>query len=179
MKTLVLIASLAVVSSAFSADPKTVGDVVGRDLNAGRILGWIGHVGAYTGSSVLEVLNSPTPVQKNTLSSFKTATNYWGSRYVKSSVMSYNFQLVIDKGWDQRNYNPTYTKTIFYTAGSKSTTSVYNSTTKKYETKTVITPAKFRCDTFIIYSFQAGIGYNLSGSTISPWAVYKNCPNSR
>ena len=178
MKQLLLVSIFAIATAAQCADPKTIGDVVGRDLNITG-LGWAGHVGIYTGSSVLEVLNATSPVQKNSLSTFKSASSFWGARYVTSSVMSYNFQLVIDKGWDQRNYNPTYTTTATYSVGSKSTTSIYNSTKKKWETRTVINPAKFRCDTFVYYSFNAGIGYKLAGATILPRTVYNNCPKVR
>jgi len=169
---------LAIPAVALAADPKYAGDVVGRDLSL-AVVGALGHVGIYTGSSVLEVMNSTSPVQKNSLSTFKKASKFWGAKYVSSSNKSYNFQSVIDKGWDQRNYTPSYTTSASYTVGSKSTQWVYNSARKKWELKTVIVPAKFRCDTFVYYSFDAGIGVKLAGSYITPKIVYDNCKNSR
>ncbi len=83
MKTWLIALLVALSSSAFpvhAANPSAAGDVVGRDLNY-AVIGWLGHVGMWTGSSVLEVLNEPTVIHTNTLTNFKNRTRYWGARY--------------------------------------------------------------------------------------------------
>ncbi|WP_232003208.1 hypothetical protein [Pseudoalteromonas piscicida] len=72
---------LAISSTAFAGNPTSVDDVVARDLSISG-LGWAGHVGIWDGSKVLEVLNDGTVIRKNTLSSFKSASSYWGQSTV-------------------------------------------------------------------------------------------------
>lgn len=169
-------------SSSFAGDPKAVGDVCGRDLNV-DIFGWdggiirkAGHVGVYDGSNVLEVLDASPVVQKNTLTSFKNTTSFWGARYIPGK---YSFANVIDTGWNQRNYSPTYTLTAQYTVGKWITKQVWDAKMQKWLTVLELRRGKFRCDTFVYYAFDAGIGYKLAGKTILPRTVYNNCPNAR
>ena len=75
-------------TQAHSALPIYPGEIVGRDLNIFGA-GWAGHVGITTAPfldqdayQVIEVLKDADPIiQINLISTFKTITPYWGSRY--------------------------------------------------------------------------------------------------
>lgn len=163
------------VSTVSAGDPKAVGDVMGRDLD---VLGFenLGHLGIFGGRQVLECLNEKKPLQKNSVASFKNQTRYWGARYIPES---HNYRKVIAKGWAQRNFEPSFTLSPVFTVGRHINKRVWNSTTKKWESRTVLVPARFRCDTFVYYSFKAGIGYKLAGDAITPEIVFLNCKKAR
>jgi len=172
------VASLATVTAlAAGGNPQAVGDVMGRDM-AVTGLGWLGHVGIYDGSKALEVLNEATVIQKNTVANFKGKAKYWGARYGKGS----NLYKVTDTGWNQRNYSPSYTTTAQYQEGGLPyqvcvQRNWYGGCTKSETRKTT---AKFRCDTFSMFSYLKGAGVNLTSSGAStPSIIYKNMPKER
>jgi len=172
-----LLVGIAVSSGAIvtAGDPTAAGDVIGRDLN---ILGYetLGHLGIFTGSRVLECLNEKNPIQQNSLASFKAVTTYWGARYITGR---HDFNKVIATGWAQRNFKPSFTLSPVYTVGHHVNKRVWNPEVRRWETRTVLVPAKFRCDTFVYHSFKAGIGYELAAGQITPRIVYRNCAKSR
>lgn len=124
---------------------------------------------------MLEVLNQGSVIFKNSLDSFKKASSYWGVRYYGTGRPEYwsnYYPQVVNAGWDQHNYQPSYSFTAFYTEGKTIVTNVWNSTTKKWETKTTLRKAKFRCDTFVVYSFKKGIHVDVRPALIIPTSVW-------
>lgn len=174
---LVIVAILSIMSSgvAIAGDPKDAGDVVARDLNFVG-LGWLGHVGIWTGDKVLEVLDKTPVIQKNTLSSFKSASKYWGAKYGKAGTNGYK---IVNAGWNQSNYSPSYTKTTTWREGKYISQSVWDSKLKKYVTKQVMQTAQFRCDTFVDYSYWKGTGSFLANVAITPSIIYNALPKTR
>lgn len=172
-----ILAGISVMTATVVAagDPKNPGDVMGRDLN---YTGFerLGHLGIFGGSRVLECLNEKTPIQKNTVESFKSLTSYWGARYIPGK---HDFLRVVATGWAQRHYEPAFTMSPVYTVGRYANKRVWNSGTKTWERKTVLVPARFRCDTFVYYSFKAGIGYKLADGEILPRIIFNNCAKAR
>jgi hypothetical protein len=163
--------------AAFGAegDPRRAGDVLGRDLDYPG-LGSFGHLGIYGGSRVLECLNEPKPIQKNSLHSFKTLTKYWGARYIPGK---HDFRKVVAKGWAQRNFDPSFTLSWDYQKGRYLNKKVWNPETREWETRTEMVPAKFRCDTFVRFAFKEGIGIDLGAKKTLPSIVFGNCPEAR
>jgi hypothetical protein len=159
----------------FSAStPSASGDIVGRELNYCCGLGSLGHVGMWTGTKVLEVMNEKTVIQTNSLSNFKGRTSYWGARYGKGSKP----YRAINWGLGQRSFSPQYTKTAQYQIGEWTNKRVWDSRTRKWVTKRVMTPAKFRCDTFVHASYLHGDGTKLV-TFITPKWVYNAMPKQR
>ncbi len=63
--------------------PKTMGDIVGRDLDT-AVAGALGHIGIWDGTQVIEVLNEPGNVVKiNTWENFRGRTKPWDTAYPK------------------------------------------------------------------------------------------------
>ena len=172
-----VIAGIAAItlSSASAGDPKKAGDVMGRDLDYFGIES-LGHLGMYGGRNVLECLNEENPIQKNSLKSFKQLTRYWGARYIPGK---HDFRKVIATGWAQRNFDPSFTLSPVYQRGRHINKRVWNAATKEWENRTTLVPGKFRCDTFVYYSFKAGIGHKLADGEITPSIVFGNCPGER
>jgi hypothetical protein len=161
-------------------DPSSSADVIGRDLNL-KGFGWIGHVGLWTGASVLEVLDKPEAIQLNTLKSFKDATKYWGAKYF-SDLKPADAAKIIQTGLGQKAIGASYTSTTALTSPGRIdtvTSTKYDPKTKKYipvvEQKVI--KGKFRCDTFVVYC------YSSAGRLSSPWStpgiVYSNLPKTR
>lgn len=174
LKAFFILFCVTISYSVFAGDPKAVGDVVGRELSSTG-LGSFGHVGMHAGSNViLEVLNKPTVIQQNSLTSFKNSSAYWGARYGKGS----NFSTMISSGWAQRNYNPQYTITAQWQEGKVTQQCVKWSGGKCIQYSNVIIPAKFRCDTFLNYSYMKGTGSYLI-SLMTPSNFYKTMPYNR
>ncbi|MEN8219985.1 MAG: hypothetical protein ABFS56_27280 [Pseudomonadota bacterium] len=170
---ILLFLTLIITTPAFAGDPKAVGDIVGRDLND-RWLRSFGHVGIWSGSRVLEVLDESRVIQMNSLSKFKQATSYWGAKYGIGS----NHYKVIQAGWKQRYYNPEYARTPLWREGGYKRQCVrwYGGRCIRYEWKRV--NAKFRCDTFVNYAYKKGIGKTLV-YYYTPRHVYNSMPQTR
>lgn len=161
--------------TGIAGNPAAVGDIVGRNLQAWDLVSWLGHVGMWNGSAVVEVLNKSPVIQQNSLSTFKAQAPYWGARYGKGS----NFYTMVSKGWDQRNYRPSYTAAAQWREGKwerKCTKYTWYGTCASYGN--VMTTAMFRCDSFVNYMYLKGTGSNLVwGGT--PGIVYNAMPKSR
>jgi len=163
------------ITAASAGDPQKTGDVMGRDLNYIGLAS-LGHLGMFGGRNVLECLDEDNPIQKNSVKSFKELTKYWGARYIPGK---HDFRKVIATGWAQRNFEPSFTISPVYQRGRHVNKRVWNAATQTWESRTVLVPAKFRCDTFVYYSFKAGIGYKLADGEIMPAIVFGNCPKER
>ena len=170
-------ASLVFSSSSFAGDPKASPDIVGRNLSIWG-LGAMGHVGMWSGSSVVEVLNKPVVVQANTLQSFKDSDKYWGAKYGIGAAKGSN---IIAAGWGQRLYNPSYTTTTLWREGGVTQNTCaqyrYGRCIKLVSSKST---ALFRCDTFVDFSFKKGSNaYLVNGGVILPRIVYNSMPSTR
>jgi len=129
-------------------------DIMGRDLQVQGIW-WAGHVGIATAlyvtmpaTDVMEAMNAQPVIQVNKLLSFKTRSNYWGSRFGVVPRGSQDALQILRMGYIQKDLCPQYTYTPFYTPGLIGQ--------RGYARRC----SKFRCDTFInfIYGFN---GYKL------------------
>jgi len=167
--------SIISINTFAASNPKSTGDLVARDLQIWGV-GWAGHVGIWTGNEVLEVLNDRKVIHKNSLSSFKRSSPYWGARYGKGASQAYK---VISWGYKQRYYNPKYTTTAKYRVGGWVKKWVWDSRKKGWVKRSVMQNAKYRCDTFVYSSFKNGNGTQLAGWTITPRTVFYNMPYSR
>ncbi|MCP5543629.1 MAG: hypothetical protein H7A49_06940 [Akkermansiaceae bacterium] len=161
----------ASVSAACAGDgePKRTGDLVGRDLDLPGY-GSYGHVGLWTGNRVLECLGEVPPIQKRSLASFQEVTVFWGSKYLP---MRRNFRKVIHAGWAQRNFRPKFTLSPTYRVGKFVRKKVWNKETGRWERRTVMTRARFRCDTLVSYAYKAGIGYKVRKSGTFPGTMFE------
>lgn len=138
------------------SNPSKVADIVGRDLDA-PVISSAGHVGIWTGSEVLEVMNSSAVIEENSLLSFKAATSYWGAKTAHNGRFAWEGQRnhVIHFGRQQQKFNPEYTFSASYREGQWGFSRVYNETTKKWENKQYVkVTAKFRCDSFVRFAFR-------------------------
>lgn len=174
LKAISVATLLLVGAYAHAGNPSAVGDVVGRALNVSG-LGWIGHVGMYDGNKVLEALNEPTVIQKNTVSNFKGRSSYWGAKYGTWTGL----YKAIDKGANQANFSPTYTTTAIWKEGGYAQTCVKrNWYGGCIQYQMTLVKGQFRCDTFVLYSYYYGAGVYLSTIAL-PSVVYNAMPKTR
>ena len=168
--------------------PRADGDVVGRDL-AMPGLGWVGHVGMNQGylysstGRILEVLNENVVIVKKTVDDFRSRSKFWGARYYAKcgesqpyKYCNHNWSAVITAGWEQRNWSPLYTYSATYTIGKMVKKNVWDPGLKKWIDKWVRQRAKYRCDSFVIYSYKQGINLNVSRSPQLPKNIWKGLP---
>ena len=168
MRTILTIATISISNICLAGDPKAIGDVVGRDIDQP----YAGHVGMWTGGSVLEVLANPGTIYENSLTSFKNQPSvsnpkimkaYWGAR-ATSNLTATQKQNVINAGRAQKAYNPQYTTAFSYTEGKYASYCVqYNQYGQCARYQTYMISAVFRCDTFVQYSYKKGANYSVSG----------------
>lgn len=131
-------------------------DIVARDLNVTGA-GWLGHTGlisTYGVESTPQVLEVLYDEDKNISGifidplygedSFSVATNYWGERYGLTDHTRLSLDVatkIIETGTNQAQYQFTYTALWDYYAGG---------TTEHPD------ECKFRCDSFVYYSYDVG-----------------------
>lgn len=144
--------SLAI--TTFVGNPTTAGDIVGRDLAVPKPANYAGHIGIWSGSQVVEVLDKPQVIQFNSLATFKKQSPYWGARGNK--VFS-NGKNITTLAQQQSGYSPTYTVVPMLTTigGTKEECADRTWYGKCKSYKTVRINAKFRCDTFVDYMYTA------------------------
>ncbi len=161
-----------------SKRPQAVGDIVGRDLNVTG-LGAFGHVGMWTGSKVMEVLNESSVVQQNSLRSFHNKTKWWGARYNTSIFI--DRQKMIDEGWAQRLYNPDYTLRTSFIVGKQEEVCTSWASSFCREKKVVVKPGLWRCDTFVNWSYYQGarVWADSGLNTITPRSLFSKLRFSR
>lgn len=160
-------------TNALASSPRNVGDLVARNLLIPG-LGWAGHVGMWDGNKVLEVLNKSTVIQKNTLSKFKSESGYWHARYGKGTYRQRSGAAYY--GWRQRYYSPKYTTTANITEGGYVTRWKWSRSRGWYRAR-VRQNGKFRCDTFVTYSYLKK-GLRLAW-VMTPRNVFYSMPRKR
>jgi len=181
-----LIAVSALTTSSFAVgNPRATGDIVGYNLNIAG-LGWIGHVGIWDNyrKRVLEVFDNPRTRSDNyrvihtdrTLSQFMRASNrYWGARYGRG----WSRYRVINAGRAQRYFNPSYTISPYIREGRYKR--VWRCSWRGCHRVTIKINAKFRCDSFVNYSYKKGIGVRLLPwyKAMLPINIFYSMPYSR
>jgi hypothetical protein len=159
--------------------PSNVGDVPARDLNVPG-LGWIGHVGVWTGSKIAEVVSGQTnAVRYVTWDSFRTTSNVWAT--ARPNVPSYLVYYCFSTSCAY--YNGTN-----YTTGIQSRMALASRANQAYLIGADYTtradyyvPAKpsypyepavrgvYRCDSFVVDVFWSIIGSNMNHPVPSAW----------
>jgi len=146
-----------------------LGDIVGRDLSLPGF-GFLGHVGIANQSftdHIIEVLKKPKEaIYVHSLGDFKKFenTDYWGEKYnlAPESTMPIDKVTKVSKtAFGQIIYPFKYTLGWNYHPGSSYINYSYNQQTKEWEKVNAVRGAKFRCDSFIYYSYSAGAGLNI------------------
>lgn len=184
----ILLALTCNLSMAYSG-PSGMADVVGRSMHssAGGWAARFGHVALYNSSRkrILEVTDkSPYIREKETLS--MTNFHYWGARYGRGSISQH--YKVLNSGYNQRYYNPTYTLSPYYREGKwvlswKFIPSKYGNPRMggKLVRAWVKKNAKFRCDSFVNYCYGKGTGKDLIKWTwtTTPKRVFNTLPHRR
>ncbi|NMM42479.1 hypothetical protein [Pseudoalteromonas arctica] len=159
-------------NSVSAASPENVADILGRDLNV-PVIGSLGHVGLWTGSEVLEVLDTEAVIEVNSLSSFVNETEYWGYKVRNPKIHINNRENIIKFGLQQKEFLPSYSLSFMYVAGRWEFKRVYNPVTKDWERKRVIAQkGEFRCDTFIEFAWKRANEKRPYGDT--PYVMYSN-----
>ena len=139
-------------------------DIVGRDLSLTGF-GFLGHVGLANQSftdHIIEVLKEPKEaIYVHSLEQFKHFTNtaYWGEKYnLKSEkVMDIDKATKIAKtATSQYKYPFQYTLGWSYHPGGSVENYVYNQEVKQWQMINAMRKAKFRCDSFVYYSYLVG-----------------------
>jgi hypothetical protein len=145
--------------------------ILGRDLGIPG-LSWAGHVGltlaqnlSDTAEHVIEVLNDIEVIQVNSISHFKQATRYWGSRYGIADQTS-SADRITQEALRQQALCPIYTDSATYHIGEG---------TPNNPTRCAV----FRCDTFINYLFHyAGHTLPTYRGTTLPRLVFNAFPKA-
>lgn len=180
------IISIFVSPPSFSGDPKYAGDVVLRDL-WWPVIQKFGHIGMYTGSQVIEVVDFNPAIQVNTLDSFKKTTPmaYYGAKYGKG----FNFGGMIAEGLRQRSFGSSYS---FFRSNTKPGNggyvyTCYSWTVSRYgqyprcnysKYVYVTIPGVWRCDTFIAHIYQTATGQSI-GEYSWPKNIFDSYPRFR
>lgn len=154
-------------------------DIVGRDLdtktNSGTdpdIIGIknLGHIGLVYPNmptpAVLEVLDEENVVQVNDIDSFKNKTRFWGGRYgtpQKNNLESTEGIMIVTTASEQMTCAPEYTLTWSFSPCNSGK------------------PAKFRCDSFVYYSYLKGASIDLGYTTLLtyPSTIFNSMFNCR
>ncbi len=145
-------------------------DVMGRDLNLSGF-GDLGHVSlaqpGFTSGMVLEVLKTPTEgIFSNSMDSFKNFPNspYWGDKSGLPDLPILTLDQatkIISAGIAQGSFPFEYTLTWDWHPGSFSSQYVLNQQTRAFEAVTTGQSAKFRCDSFVYYTYLAGANLHI------------------
>ncbi len=166
-------------------NPSQNGDVVGRqngidgytifNIPAGRIAGWIGHVGIYS-KDMNKVIEATDPskepdatyaVHALTLEKFKSFARYWGAKHWNNT--SANIPSV---AFNQSKYRPTYTYSIFWKEGYR----------YKRWWKYRYVPGRWRCDTIVNWAYDKAANItilDIPTEGIVPYRLYDKLPRSR
>jgi hypothetical protein len=160
--------------------PKNAGDIVGRDLNYGQ-LGWLGHIGIWDGSHVIEVLNDngSNKVFKNTWDNFKSRSSVWDTvtpRYPAHTIrtcwayecdVNSNYsggikvspaQAVVYRASQVQMIGSDYTVTVAFTTAEPAMIDYKQPGWKRKSLR-----GTYRCDTFVYDAFRASTDLDNSG----------------
>jgi hypothetical protein len=178
-KCLVLVATNAFSAvAALAAPPSGASDVVGRDLYITG-LGFLGHLGIYTSTQqIVQAMDAPVPIHLISWNEFATKGGYWGARYMSFSGLFGP----ATRALEQRAFKPQYTTSSSWQAGKYDVVCVsyFSAELGRCATwQNVIVPARFRCDTLVIYAYLAATGVNLTPLVIAPRTVFYALPGER
>jgi len=188
MKKIINIALLLAMSftlaTAGNKSPKDMADVIARAINTDGGAKWytvFGHVALYNSSKkkILEVTNVYPAIHENSVSSMTNTGHYWGTRY-GIGTLSQRYR-VLAAGYRQIPYSPIYTYSPYYTEG-KWVKKWKWSWRKGWYKKWIRQRARFRCDSFIYYTYLKGTGTKIikhSRWATTPNRVYKAMPHQR
>jgi len=175
---LIFITSLILAYSAYANQ----GDVHGRDLNV-KNLGWIGHIGIEdAGGKVIEMLGETTEKSdwgydsnlfKNSKSSFKEASPYWGAKYW--SLLNSN-----NHYWRVKDYMIPNAEFIRQVGADYTLTTSWNHpySYKDFRGNYRIALGKYRCDTFVKSIYATG-GVSFGNIVQLPKKIYDMLPDKR
>jgi len=145
--------------------PSQMGDVVGRSMSssAGKWLARFGHVGIYDSRirKVVEVSNTSPVIGYAEVKTFTHKRSYWGARSgIGSTKQHYK---TLSKGRNQENYSPRYTFSPYFKEGKwvHGWVPVSADQGTVWIKKWVKSRAKFRCDSFVQYCYEKGVGTRL------------------
>ena len=168
--------------------PKDVGDLIARDLDIPVFGGALGHIGMWDGTKVLHVAPGPKVVHKSTFRAFQApGRKYWCARYGKGSRIQR--LKAIAAGWEQRKYKPEYVVSGYFREGKYVTKWSIKSIKWRrsgflrwpvieWKKSTKLQTARFRCDTFVDYSFRKA-GIRLTSGISTPKIVFNSMPLKR
>jgi hypothetical protein len=164
--------------------PSQMGDVVGRSMSssAGKWLARFGHVGIYdsgSGGYILEVSNESPAIGNAEVKTFTHKRSYWGARYgIGREGQHYK---ALDAGHNQKNYESKYTFSPYFQEGKWTQRWVPMSNPRRWVQKWIRTNAKFRCDSFVQYCYERGVGTRLVKKhwQTLPKSVFKALPRYR
>jgi hypothetical protein len=148
----------------FNDNPKLGGDVVGRSLSVPFPGSVAGHIALWDGGNVVEVLNEPQVVQYNSLSYFKSRSDYWGA--ASPNIPIYYVRGCYNDGCGQANGNGYQTVTgrinsiyrafqIYVLGVDYTHTAIYTRAQPRYyDTNSPIVKGVYRCDTFVFDTYN-------------------------
>lgn len=170
--TCIFLSTLTVVANA--GDPKSIGDVLGRDLSITGF-GFLGHVGILSGNNQVAQVMNATPyvdvAQFTTIQGFKTDV-YWGSK----AKSSFGFKTPYKSAGVQivalTNQQKPYVS--YNLASSKPNPATYKCNTYKNGKCQSFTWTKgsFRCDAFVKWIYTETNNGSLGG--ITPRGTYNS-----
>lgn len=152
-------------------------DILGRNLDFPRPVGWAGHVGIattdmmdYKGMSsfadqAIEILNEPPNFgQINTISNFKRRAKYWGSKYGRVANPQQGYQVLVEAN-HQRWWVRKYTSDTDYRIGEGNP-----------RTGAISVTGVWRCDTYVWWAFYSQGIELVPGHIITPSTVFNAFP---
>jgi len=158
--------------------PSNTGDVVARDL-AYPGLGFVGHVGVWTGSSVTEVVSGQSnAVRRVSWESFKTTSTPWATAHpnIPNHLIYYCMATWCDyftgsnytTGISARLAIAARANQIYLIGADYTLLGIAVSALPAYPLAPAVRGV-YRCDTFVVEVFGATQGWNLNHSVPSGW----------
>ena len=164
-------------------NPFDSADIVGRDLNTIG-LGELGHVGIWTGKSIIEALNETPAIKSSTLEYFKSRSPYWGAVYFSgwSSLPPVTLNVYSDSAYPLEQYQGKLAAVqrarLIFQIGANYTVSPYITPAVPFTCSTklgCVAPVKgtYRCDTLVkdayITAGVRGLGYSITDMPSTLW----------
>lgn len=145
-------------------------DVMGRDLNVPGF-GELGHIAlalpGFTSGMVMEVLKTPHEgIYTNSMDSFQHFQDnpYWGEKIglpEKPLLGMTDANGIMSAATSQGAYPFEYTLTWDWHPGGMAAKYVLNQESRAFESVMATTSAKFRCDSFVYYTYLKGAGLHI------------------
>lgn len=165
-----------------SENPHDSGDVVGRDLDYGKVLGPVGHVGLWDGNNVTEAMfdtSTGNAIEEISLSQFKAASRYWGAARPKipKGLLWEQCYMLSCSVTNDSNYSNVDARTAIarrarqimaigadYTIFPENTAVAYPSYNGRPPLR-----GRYRCDTFIIDVYKWSTNFIESNAAQQQW----------